>query len=294
MCACVCTFSWTAYSSPLGRAKLTAELGLESIPKFSSLRNDDEEEEEECYNNNFERNVIVKDWCRELSTWRTNEDYAYQQSGTGTSSTKKNPAIWDFPAPIARSQLHEVSEGKELSTAGWTYTCPDHSAHEVKFHTFCSNLDELLANHGIIRPQPKDGEATNNFYYLSDEVGNNEQMRTAKIAIFCHNGTGLTMLSHLLSIPLPMIYASIWLAPSSVTTVLFDEYPAKDVHTNIGFCVGECNSDDVLEKSMTDIIVTPKAICIGGTNHLTAAGLSVPTSRYEDNERPSGIKHNYY
>jgi hypothetical protein len=64
-----------------------------------------------------------------------------------------------------------------------------------------------------------------------------------------------------------------WLPPSSVTTVIFDEHSTSD----------------------GDIIVSPRAIQIGGTNHLSAAGLQISNSLYEDNgERPAGIKHNFW
>jgi hypothetical protein len=128
---------------------------------------------------------------------------------------------------------------------------------------------------------------------------NKIEKRCAKIAIFCHNGMALTLISHLLAIPLPMVHVSMWLAPSSVTTILFDEYPANKIETILS------NKDEGKGKvsqvgchggegDIDSIIVIPKAICIGGTNHLTLAGLSVPTSKYEQNKRPSGIKHNFY
>lgn len=48
-----------------------------------------------------------------------------------------------------------------------------------------------------------------------------------KIGIFCHGGFGLTWLSLLLEIPLPIMWAGFWLAPTSVSTVLFDERSKK-------------------------------------------------------------------
>jgi len=44
-----------------------------------------------------------------------------------------------------------------------------------------------------------------------------------RIGVFCHGGFGLTWLSLLLDIPLPLVWGNFWLAPSSVTTVLFEE-----------------------------------------------------------------------
>lgn len=44
-----------------------------------------------------------------------------------------------------------------------------------------------------------------------------------KVAIFCHHGLGVTWLSHLLELPLPLMWSGFWMAPSSVTTILMDE-----------------------------------------------------------------------
>ncbi len=48
-----------------------------------------------------------------------------------------------------------------------------------------------------------------------------------RIAVFCHGGLGLTWLSHLLEIPLPLLWTGFWMAPSSFTTILFDMRSAK-------------------------------------------------------------------
>lgn len=78
-----------------------------------------------------------------------------------------------------------------------------------------------------------------------------------KIAIFCHGGFGLWWLSHLLALPLPMVWAGFFLPPSSVTTILFDE--------------------------RSETWAVPRSIGTGDISHLYAAGL--PMS-------PSGIKAN--
>jgi probable phosphoglycerate mutase len=44
-----------------------------------------------------------------------------------------------------------------------------------------------------------------------------------KIAVFGHGGFGLTWLAHLLNIPPLIMWTEFWLAPSSVTTVLFEQ-----------------------------------------------------------------------
>ncbi len=50
-----------------------------------------------------------------------------------------------------------------------------------------------------------------------------ESATTERVAVFCHGGFGMTWIAMLLQIPLPFAWAGFWLAPSSVTTVLFDQ-----------------------------------------------------------------------
>ncbi len=284
-----------AYTSPLGRAKLTGMLGLSKIPKFSTEEiGDDSEEEKDKQStdakNNFEKNVVVEDWLIELSLWRCKDDYDCQHASKTRSAVKKPPAIWDFPAPIAHSQFNTINQGLE-SSPGWKRQCPDHGAYAESYKEFCDKIDELLTRHGIIRVAPEESGMNESHYFLSKNIIDDSENRLAKIAIFCHNGTGLTILSHLLRIPLPMVYASMWLAPSSVSTIVFDEYPAREMETYLASKSGVTARSDL---NLSNVIVAPKAICIGGTNHLAMAGLSIPNSKYEDHERPSGIKHNFF
>jgi broad specificity phosphatase PhoE len=72
-----------------------------------------------------------------------------------------------------------------------------------------------------------------------------------KIGVFCHGGFGLTWLSLLLEIPLPLMWAGFWLAPTSVTTVLFDERSKK--------------------------WATPRVLGLCDVSHLHAKGLPVST-----------------
>jgi probable phosphoglycerate mutase len=48
-----------------------------------------------------------------------------------------------------------------------------------------------------------------------------------KIAVFCHGAFGRTWISQLLQIPLPVFWASFWISPTSVTTILFEERSKK-------------------------------------------------------------------
>lgn len=106
-----------------------------------------------------------------------------------------------------------------------------------------ANSDAFLTRHGYRR---EDGA-----YRIT--AGHRE-----RIAIFCHAGFGMTWLAHLLDLPLSLVWSGLFLAPSSVTTVLFEERSAD--------------------------WAVPRCLCIGDTSHLHAAGLPI---------LPSGIVANY-
>ena len=84
------------------------------------------------------------------------------------------------------------------------------------------------------------------------------QHNTDRVALVCHNGAGLTMLAHLLALPLPLFWSGFWLAPSSVSCLVFDERSER--------------------------WATPRALYIGDTSHLYDADLPV---------QPHGIKANF-
>jgi probable phosphoglycerate mutase len=71
----------------------------------------------------------------------------------------------------------------------------------------------------------------------------------ARIAVFCHNAIALTWLGHLLEIPMPLMWCGFWMAPSSITTILFEERSKE--------------------------WAVPRCIGLGDTSHLYAAGLPI-------------------
>jgi broad specificity phosphatase PhoE len=81
---------------------------------------------------------------------------------------------------------------------------------------------------------------------------------TNRIAVFCHNGFGLTWLAHLLHLPLLSVWTSFWLPPSSVTTILFEQRSPE--------------------------WAVPRCLGLGDTGHLHKAGLVV---------QPRGIMANF-
>ena len=95
-----------------------------------------------------------------------------------------------------------------------------------------SGADDFLARQGYFRE--------NGIYRTSSE-------NRRRIALFCHNGSGLALLALLLRIPLPSIWSGFFFRTSSVTTVLFEERASG--------------------------IATVRCIGLGDLSHLRLAGL---------------------
>ncbi len=72
------------------------------------------------------------------------------------------------------------------------------------------------------------------------------------VAIFCHHGVGLALLSLIMDIPVSTLWRSIWLPPSSVSTVLLEQYDQNRIN--------------------------PRLVCIGDTSHLYPLELNNNTS----------------
>ncbi len=170
--------------------------------------------------------VKVEDWAYELHTMRM---------GDGPCA---GSMAWDLHGEIIRDDPYFARLGK------W-HTMPP--------------LDDPLFHREVLRVR-RDSDAFVSRLGYRREGGRYRvvEPHTEKVVVFCHNGLGLTWLAHLLALPLPLVWSGFWLAPTSVSCVLFDQ-----------------RSEDW---------ATPRALCVGDTSHLHAAGLSV---------QPHGIKANY-
>lgn len=150
---------------------------------------------------------------------------------------KPQTVAWDVPGEIIRSV-------EPLPTqATWTQApMMDDPAFAETFEMVRRESDGLLARHGYVREGGR--------YRI-------ERSSRDQVAVFCHGGLILTWLAHLLELPLVMVWAGFWPAPSSVTTVL-------------------------IEERSTEWAV-PRCIGFGDVSHLYAAGLPV---------QPAGLKGN--
>jgi probable phosphoglycerate mutase len=167
--------------------------------------------------------VTCEPWTRELSGMRYQD---YKRS------------LWDLDGALLRSpELVDLSR--------WE-TSPLFERPEVQenLQRVREGSDDFLARQGFVR---RDG-----LYHFEHE-------NRKRIALVAHLGFGLTWLSYLLDIPLNLMWASFFLAPSSVTTILFDERAPG--------------------------IAAPRVLGMGDVSHLAKAGLQ---------PLPSGIIANYF
>lgn len=79
------------------------------------------------------------------------------------------------------------------------------------------------------------------------------------LAVFCHQGAGLTLAAFLLGIPPPVIWRSCYIAPTSVTTLLLEQ---SEQH-----------------------FASFRMLCMGNTSHLACAKVHVPLSGLLYNQR---------
>lgn len=140
--------------------------------------------------------IELEEWTRELDT-------ALPATPPNWGSQGGRLMTWDVPGEIIRQ--HDPLP----TTADWftrePFTDP---AFRTAYQTVQKNSDAFLARHGYVRQGHRYRIAAAN---------------RQRLAIFCHGGFGLTWLAHLLDLPVTLVWSGFWLAPSSITTVLFDE-----------------------------------------------------------------------
>lgn len=198
------------YTSPLGRARDTASaiaVAAASPPPGVTPRT---------------LTPTVEGWTRELSHWpRLGEGLAAGDgngadgwappAGGGDGDGGARPgegglALWDVPPELVRDADTGADVSARLLRAARTAGAGADAA--AGWDGLVAASDAFLARHGYERHGGRYKVAARN---------------TAVVAVVCHGGFGLTWLAHLLRLDLAAVWTSFWLAPSSVTTVLFDE-----------------------------------------------------------------------
>jgi broad specificity phosphatase PhoE len=166
--------------------------------------------------------AVIEDWTQELSGLEVEHE------------TWGRLGIWDLPGEVYR--------------AGET-----HPAHDT-WHT----LPPLAGS-----PAPETlaalGRASDAFLLRHGYAREGRRYRIVRpnrerLAVFCHGAFGLSWLSHLLELPLPLVWSGFWLPPSSVTTILMEE---RSPEWAVPRCVGLGDVSHLYEASLP---VSPRGI----------------------------------
>lgn len=114
-------------------------------------------------------------------------------------------APWNLPPRIwaADERALDASRWREADLWKGTDILP-------YYDNVCENFDKTTAKHGFVR----DGL----FYRFDEEMRDSD----GAVAFFCHHGLGTALLAHLTNVPLPHMWHTVFLTPSSVTTVLME------------------------------------------------------------------------
>lgn len=162
------------YSSPMGRAKMTA------MPTATAL----------------DLEIVEKDWLHE-----------YIQYLPGPMNPwSLQPTYWTaMPCSYSRDWMNFTP---------WK----DSEIPEAYART-CQGLDLLLKEQGYVRNCENPA--------IFDFTGEKPNRKT--IAFFCHMGLGTSLLSYFLNIPLPQVWHTFYMAPSSVTSICFEMHGSADV-----------------------------------------------------------------
>jgi len=159
----------------------------------------------------------VEPWTRELSHWpRLGEGLAGAADGAGggvDAAPAARPgegglALWDVPGELVRDGATGAGVAARLMRSARGVGADADGGGGGGWDELVAASDAFLERLGYRR----DGGRY-------EVVSRSE--RTA--AVVCHGGFGLTWLAHLLCIDPPVVWTSFWMAPSSVTTILFDE-----------------------------------------------------------------------
>lgn len=143
-------------------------------------------------------------------------------------SDEKHGPIWDYPG----EHIPELSSGKRQwrdETDFWL----KQEEYKARYEALQAASDEFLLHHHYKRE--------NGLYRMIEPS-------TEKIAVVCHGGFGLAWLAHLLQIPLALAWSIFWLAPSSVTTVLFEE---RSEHFAVPRCIGMSDVSHLYASGMS-------------------------------------------
>jgi len=171
---------------------------------------------------------VTLEWLQELPL--------YLKQPYATKYCPDTDCPWDMP-PERWTRLKDVYDSVkwrdiELYKEAGVLELYDHIGAE---------FDKLIAKHGFVRE--------NGLYRIKQGYEDS----TDTLVFFCHLGLGNALLAHITGLSLPVIWQTIFLAPSSVTTVF-------------------------MEKHLDIPVAVARLAGVGDTSHLYAGGEPVSCS----------------
>ena len=189
------------YASPLGRAYETASICLD---EYRRAKNNPPEAKE----------MTVHDWLKEF----------YFPVTDPVSGRHGVP--WDF-VPSFWTNEPAFFDRKAWPDAPVMQQSPE---LKEKYLEVCTNTDKLLAHYGYIRNDSHYRTEGKEAVYVQETAAPgstfadfNPGINEAVVVVFAHFGIICVLLSHLLSIPFPLLSTGLFLAPSSVTILGTEE-----------------------------------------------------------------------
>jgi len=113
-----------------------------------------------------------------------------------------------------------LAPGREITTSNWPTRVPYGEHMASVYQAFISQFDGFISTFGLQR---------------SGDLYRVNRASEKTIAIVCHAGVILTLLSHLLHIPLPVVYSQFRIDPSSVTRLELDSKEGLGVFRLVTF-----------------------------------------------------------
>ena len=169
----------------------------------------------------------VLDWTAELNN-------LYKETPFG------HRPVWDIP-PEYYLEPGKISKRKSPHIAD---DMPAHDEILATLQTLGRHSDDFFKGFGYRRQGSR--------YAV-------ESHSDAQVAIVCHLGFSLTLLSHLLRIPLDRVWTTFWLPPASITAVLMEEH--------------------------SESWAVPRLVSVGDVAHLYGTGLHTNTMGLKGNTR---------
>lgn len=155
-----------------------------------------------------------------IEEW-VSEDRAYREMSVDNGRGGSN---WIFR--VKPPHEYKDEENLRLGIDGWTKSpLMNGRDMEAAYLRICDGSDDLLRRLGYAR------EGTAQYRC--------ERHNSERVAVFCHEGAGMTWISHLLGIPPHIMWASFEITHASVSLFEFGEEPGLTVPRCL--CMGDCS-----------------------------------------------------